>query len=238
MRYVAMLLVLFFSLDAMGEHLALFTEEYPPFNMSGKDGKAIGVSTEIVRELLNEDHLDFDIKVVPWKRAVLEAELVADTCVFSMSRTAERESKYQWVGPLVANEWAIFAKSGAPTYPSAIGDVKSSRIGSYTGDAIVEYLQSRDYHVDEAQSDDVNPNKLLNGRIDYWATGKLIGQYRLRQQKIDNIQPIFVFNKTDMYLACNGRTSPALIAHLNATLSDMRRHGAIDKIYARYGYSR
>jgi len=236
MRSLVFLVFFFVSANVMGQRLALVTEEYPPFNMSGTDGKATGVSTDIVHELMRAVHVDVTIEVVPWKRAILEAEKVPDTCVYSMSRTVEREAKYLWVGPLVFNEWAIFAKAGAAAYPSTIGEVKDSNIGSYAGDAIVDYLQSRDYRVDAAPNDDVNPHKLLNGRIDFWATGRLIGLYRLKQQNIDNIKPIFVFNKTEMYLACNRRSSPALIARLNAALADMRRRGELDKIYSRYAY--
>jgi polar amino acid transport system substrate-binding protein len=236
MRSLVALFFFLVSLDVMGQRLVLVTEEYPPFNMSGNDGNATGVSTDIVRQLMREARVDIKIEVVPWKRAIMEAAKVTDTCVYSMSRTAEREGKYLWIGPLVSNEWAIFARVGAPTYPSAIGEMKDSNIGSYAGDAIVDYLHARDYRVDVAQNDDVNPNKLLNGRIDYWATGKLIGLYRLKQQNIDSIKPIFVFNKTEMYLACNLRSSPALIARLNGALADMRRRGELDKIYTRYAY--
>lgn len=237
MRSLVFLVLLFVSANVVGQRLALVTEEYPPFNMSGADGKATGVSTDIVHELMLVAHVDVTIEVVPWKRAILEAEKVPDTCVYSMSRTAGREAKYLWVGPLVSNEWAIFAKAGAAAYPSALSEVKDRNIGSYAGDAIVDYLQSRDYRVDAAPNDDVNPNKLLNGRIDFWATGKLIGLYRLKQQNIDNIKPIFVFNKTEMYLACNRRSSPALIARLNAALADLRRRGELDRIYSRYAYA-
>jgi polar amino acid transport system substrate-binding protein len=237
MRSLVFLAFFFVSASVMGQRLALVTEEYPPFNMSGADGKATGVSTDIVQELMREAHVDIKIEVVPWKRAIMEAEKIPDTCVYSMSRTAEREEKYLWIGPLVSNEWAIFAKVGASAYPGTIGEVKDSNIGSYAGDAIVDYLQSRDYRVDAAPNDDVNPNKLLNGRIDFWATGKLIGLYRLKQQNIDNIKPIFVFNKTEMYLACNRQSSPALIARLNVALAAMRRRGELDRIYSRYAYA-
>jgi len=237
MRFLVASIVLVLSTNVMGQPLALVTEQYPPFNMSGTAGRAVGLSTEIILQLMQEAHVDFKIEVEPWKRAILEAEKVPDTCVYSMSRTAEREAKYFWVGPLVSNEWAIFAKVGALTYPSAIGEVKGGTIGSYAGDAIVDYLQARDYRVDVAQNDDVNPNKLLSGRIDYWATGRLIGLYRLKQQNIDNIKPIFVFNKTDMYLACNLRSAPALIARLRGTLAEMRRRGDVERIYSRYAYS-
>ncbi|HEX8957732.1 MAG TPA: transporter substrate-binding domain-containing protein [Burkholderiaceae bacterium] len=224
-------------LATAAEHLTLLTEEYPPFNMSDGNGGATGVSSEIVKVLMKDAQIEYSIAVVPWQRAVLRAHTVPGTCVFSMSRTPEREENYRWIGPLVANDWALFAKSGGKS-PKDIGEVKNASIGSYAGDAIVAYLQARGYRVDIAQNDDLNPHKLLAGHIDYWATGKLIGQYRLKQQNISGIEPVLVFNRTDMYLACHPDSSPELVARLNRVLGEMNRRGELERIYAHFGYSR
>lgn len=231
------LVMVCWSAIAFAEHLTLLTEEYPPFNMSGSDGQATGVSTDIVRTLMKNAHIDVTIDVVPWQRAVMLAHAKPNNCVFSMSRTPEREPNYQWVGPLVYNDWALFAKSGSARKPADIAEVKTTRIGSYIGDAIVDYLQSRGYQVDVAANDDLNPNKLLLGRIDYWATGKLIGQYRLKQQNISDVEPVLVFNRTEMYLACHPGSSPQLIDRLNKLLVELNKHGDVERIYAHYGYT-
>ncbi|HEX7642160.1 MAG TPA: transporter substrate-binding domain-containing protein [Burkholderiaceae bacterium] len=237
-RRLALLAALWLPcLAAAAEHLTLLTEEYPPFNMSDGNGGATGVSSDIVKVLMKEAQIGYSIALVPWQRAVIQAHTVPGTCVFSMSRTPEREPNYRWIGPLVANDWALFAKSGGKT-PKDIAEVKNASIGSYAGDAIVAYLQTRGYRVDIAQNDDLNPNKLLAGHIDYWATGKLIGQYRLKRQNIPGIEPVLVFNRTEMYLACHPGTSPELVERLNRLLGEMNRRGEIERIYARFGYSR
>lgn len=217
--------------------LVLATEEYPPYNMSSPQGSVTGVSTDIVKALLAEARIQYQLAIYPWARAIAMARTEPDTCVFSMSRTPEREPLYQWVGPLVQNDWALFALPASPV-PAQLTDAVKASIGSYQGDAIVPYLQGRGYKVDVAPSDDVNPQKLLHGRIDYWATGKLIGQYRLQQQHIDNIKPVLVFNRTEMYLACQRDIPQSLINQLNGTLAAMDKRGVISQIYSRYGYSR
>ncbi|MBV8124415.1 MAG: transporter substrate-binding domain-containing protein [Burkholderiaceae bacterium] len=217
--------------------ITLTTEEYPPYNMSSPQGQVTGVSTDIVKALLAEAGFHYQLAVYPWARAIAMARTDPDTCVFSMSRTPEREALYQWVGPLVQNDWALFALPDAPV-PAQLPDVVKATIGSYQGDAIVPYLQGRGYMVDVAPSDDVNPQKLLHGRIDFWATGKLIGQYRLQQQHIDNIKPVLIFNRTEMYLACQRDMPQNLINQLNDTLAAMDKRGVISTIYSRYGYTR
>lgn len=215
--------------------LVLATEEYPPYNMSGPNGTVTGISTDIVRALLDAAGYDYEISVYPWARAIALARTQVNTCVYSMSRTPEREALYKWIGPLVANDWTLFARSGA-SRPQALDEAMLMRIGSYQGDAIVAYLQTRGHLVDVAPSDDVNPKKLLAGRIDFWATGKLIGQYRLRQQGVEGVEPVLTFNHTEMYLACQVQLPDAQVTKLTQTLHALEKSGAIKRIYASYGY--
>lgn len=216
--------------------LVLATEEYPPYNMSGPTGTVTGISTDIVRALLDAAGYEYEIAVYPWARAIALARTQVNTCVYSMSRTPEREALYKWIGPLVSNDWTLFARSGA-SRPQTLDETMLMRIGSYQGDAIVAYLQTRGHLVDVAPGDDVNPKKLLAGRIDFWATGKLIGQYRLKQQGIENVEPVLTFNHTEMYLACQAQLPDAQVQKLTQALRTLEKSGVIKKIYASYGYT-
>lgn len=232
---LALQLLVLISTCSTAATLALVTEEYPPYNMSSTKGEISGISTDIVRELMKAAAYKYQINIYPWQRAILMARKQADTCVFSMSRTAERESQYKWIGPLLSNDWALFALK-ATKQPTTLTEVQTTRIGSYQGDAIVDYLQSRNFKVDVAPSDDVNPKKLLSGHIDYWATGKLIGAYILKKQEILNIEPVLTFNRTEMYLACNTGIADTEVTRLNLLLSELKAQGLIKRIYDLHGY--
>ena len=236
-RLIAVLAVFGGALaQANSFRLILATEEYPPYNMSGANGTVTGISTDIVRAMLDAAGYEYEIAVYPWARAIALARTQVNTCVYSMSRTPEREALYKWIGPLVANDWTLFARSGA-SRPQTLDEAMMMRIGSYQGDAIVAYLQTRGHQVDVAPSDDVNPKKLLAGRIDFWATGKLIGQYRLKQQGVENVEPVLTFNHTEMYLACQVQLPDAQVQKLTQVLRVLEKSGAIKKIYASYGYT-
>lgn len=218
------------------QRLILVTEEYPPYNMTDGAGKIVGVSTGIVSALMAEVGYAYDIQMVPWARAIVMASSHPDTCVFSMSRTPEREATYKWIGPLVYNDWTLFAREGTAK-PLRIEDVGKASIGTYQGDAIVAYLEARGFNLDVASSDDLNPKKLMHARIDYWATGRLIGEYRLRQQGIRGIVPVLNFNRTEMYLACHKSLPDDEVQRLNRALVGMHKRGQVGKIYAEYGYT-
>ena len=55
--------------------LVLATEEYPPYNMSGPNGTVTGISTDIVRAVLDAAGYDYEISVYPWARAIAPPKL-------------------------------------------------------------------------------------------------------------------------------------------------------------------
>jgi len=234
-RLAAALLALLLQAPALAaERLVLATEEYPPYNMSDAKGQVTGIATEIVKALLDAAGYEYEIAIYPWARAIALARNQLNTCVYSMSRTPEREALYKWVGPLLVNDWTLFARSGT-SRPGHLDELLNMRIGSYQGDAIVTWLQARGYHVDVAPTDEANPRKLLAGRIDFWATGRLIGLYRLKQAGITGIEPVLSFNRSEMYLACNRQLPDEQVRLLNTTLADLERRGTLKRIHAAHG---
>ncbi|MEN3275031.1 MAG: polar amino acid transport system substrate-binding protein [Massilia sp.] len=92
-------------------------------------------------------------------------------------------------------------------------DARPYRIGTYHGDARDGYLRSRGFRVDSAQNDLTNPRKLLLGRIDLWAAALRAGSPVLQQNGWDGrIVPVLVFNRLDVFLACN-RAVPDAAVH-------------------------
>lgn len=237
MSLLGLLLFVSCTVSAAGR-MRIVTEEYPPFNMADSSGKVVGVATDIVKALMAQAKLDYSIELLPWQRAISMARDLHDVCVYSMSRTVEREASYQWIGPLVENEWSLFARASDLQPPKTLDDLRGKRVGSYSGDAIVRYLQDRQIEVDVATTDNSNPRKLLIGRIDYWGTGKLIGQHILKQENIAGIVPVLTFNRTQMYLACNRATDQRLVNRLNQSLQTLDKNGSIERIYAAHGYHR
>jgi polar amino acid transport system substrate-binding protein len=217
--------------------LVLLTEEYPPFNMRDKDGQIIGLGTDIVRALMKQQGLDYTIEMAPWARAMNLARTRTDHCVFSMGRVREREKSYSWIGPIATNDWSLFAKMPTGRHPKSLEDIKGARIGSYYGDGGVAFLTRRGFRVDVAPRDEFNPRKLQLNRIDYWATGKWSGQYWLKTQGIDGIEPVLMIQKSEMYLACNLAMPATMVKALNAALAELRSNGELARINARYGYT-
>ena len=217
-----------------GPTLVITTEDGVPYTM--RDGtRVIGIGTDIVRDVMARSGIDYTIDVLPWKRAYTSALERADGCVYSTSRTPEREGQFKWIGPLGEVEWVLMARAdGAPALRS-LEDARAYRIGTYHGDARDQYLRERGFDVDPAPTDLVNPRKLLVKRIDLWAAS-LMPNGRLLEHMgyAGKIKPVLVFNRIRLYLACNRAVPDGLVARMNGALGAMRRDGTVRAIRQRY----
>jgi polar amino acid transport system substrate-binding protein len=214
--------------------LHLFTESSPPASM--KDGhQVIGSGTEKVREIMARTGTGYTIELLPWRRAFALTQRRADACLFSTTRTPDREHLFKWVGPTDHAEWVLLGRADRTFHLRTLEDARHLRIGTYNGDARDEYLRARGFHVDPAPQDLVNPRKLLLNRIDLWAASFRPGSPVLdRNGWRKKIVPVLSFNRVDVYLACNLAVPSALIDKMNAALEAMGRDGTVKRINAKY----
>jgi len=196
------------------------TEEYPPFNMT-QQGVVVGIATDLVRAIFEKAGIRQTIEVLPWNRAYNDAINTPNTCVYSTTETEERKPLFKWVGPIASNNWVLFARSDREIRVEKLEDVKNLTIGGYSGDAAALFLKQGGYKVDEAGRDQLNPAKLVNGRIDLWATGSELGPLLASEQGIKDIKPVFTFRETRMSLACNKNSDPAALEALRAALVEV-----------------
>ncbi len=229
-----MLALLPHTASADGVQLTLTTENYPPFNMQEESTqRVVGISTDIVRELMVRARIRYSIKFLPWQRAYNMALANEQTCVFSTTITNERLPLFKWVGPIVGNDWVFFARADSNLRINSLEDALSYTVGGYKGDAVAIYLEQQGFSLDLASHDHINPNKLEARRFELWASGNYLGPYLAGQAGVD-IQPLFTFRETHMGLACNVSVEDEVIEHLNAILEEMREEGTLEDLAVRY----
>ena len=234
-RFAAALLAA--SCAAHGETppaLYLATETTAPYSMREGD-RVIGIGTDMVREILSRSHVAYTIDVLPWKRAYTAALERNDGCVYSTTRTPEREPLFKWIGPIGEAEWVLMARADRKLNLHSLDDARPYRIGTYNGDARDVYLRERGFHVDPAPNDLINPRKLMIGRIDLWAASVRRSELTLARLGYgDKIVPALVFNRIRVYLACNRAVPDALVARMNGAVEAMERDGTTRTILRRY----
>jgi polar amino acid transport system substrate-binding protein len=214
--------------------LYLLTESSPPTSMrSGTE--VIGSGTEKVREIMARTGTGYTLDLLPWRRAFTVVQQRADSCLFSTSRTPEREDLFKWVGPTDEAEWVLLGRADRNFHLRTLDDARNLRIGTYNGDARDEYLRARGFQVDPAPVDLMNPRKLMLDRIDLWAASLRRGTTLARRNSWgEDIVPVLTFNRVGMYLACNRAVPTELIDRMNAALEGMGRDGTLQRIDRKY----
>ncbi|WP_242597150.1 substrate-binding periplasmic protein [Billgrantia sulfidoxydans] len=207
--------------EILGGTIAFNTEEYPPYNYQDDDGTITGSATELLRAALDDAELEADFRLLPWARALTEAQLRERHCVYSTTRTPERESLFTWVGPLVSSTWAAFVLDGAEIEADSLDDLADLRVGSFREDAVGQYAASQGVNIVVASAERENIGRLQAGLIDAWVTGEQTAQLLAEEAGL-SLRRLFAFNEVDLYLACHPSVPDQFIARLQAALDRAR----------------
>jgi polar amino acid transport system substrate-binding protein len=222
------ILALLSGLGARAETLRLVTEEVAPINMAGPGaGEVRGISTELLEKALTEIHLPYAISLHSWARAYDMALHGRDICVYSTSRTEEREPLFKWVGPIVKDRWVLFGRIDGPALTS-LEDARSHSIGGHYDSASTRYLKELGFQIDEVADFHSNMRRVAARRIDYAASGLLGGAYAIaHDQELADIVPVLAFKDIDLYLACNKSVPDKIVNRLNAVLQRLGEDGTV-----------
>ena len=94
------------------DNLTIMTEIYPPYNFKEK-GELKGISVDLmvlILKKLGSRQTRNNIKLWPWARGYREVLGKKNTCLFSTTRTIEREKHFKWVGPITSTTISILAR--------------------------------------------------------------------------------------------------------------------------------
>src|SRR5690554_4664643 len=239
---LVMLAVLGSAQAVADDRLYIYTENFPPYNMSS-NGRAFehsadmidGICTERAKAVMDQSGHDYRIKLRNWNYGYNRALSKANHGIYCTTYTEERAPLFKWVGPLAQNLWTVFAPPGSTFTMEKLEDAKGKTIGGYRNDVRSEYLLKRGYDVSVIDSDDLNPKRLVLGQIDLWIAERLAGPYLASQQDVEGLVPVFSFNDVDLYLAMSPDTPDEVIEELNEALEITKKDGIFDAIGTKYG---
>ena len=178
------------SVHALDE-MTMATSDWPPYEYV-QDGKNVGFATEVLEEVLTKLGYTLKIEIMPWKRATEMAKAGEMDAVYSASENAERaEFLYFPKTALHPSEYVFFirkADAGKLKFDS-LDDIKDHKVGVTRGYAYSdELLKKLDElkNSEEANSDDLNFEKLVGGRIEYFPAELLNGLFLIKKMGIQD----------------------------------------------------
>jgi polar amino acid transport system substrate-binding protein len=216
------------------EPLKLVSDENAPFASTDASGKAItGITFEMVQEAARRADIPIKTELNPWARAYWRAQNAADTCVYPVVRLPQRESLFQWIGPLSKNTWVLYAKADFSYPVDTLDDAKKYRVGGLLQDGPSTYLQAQGVNVELVGTNELNINKLAAGRIDLWATGYFRGKLVSNKASVP-IKQVFVIQEVDHYMACNLKVPEQSVKAMNKAVEAMWQDGWMKRINESY----
>lgn len=224
------------------DRLYIFTEKYPPYNdtVSGKafahgENDITGICSDMVKAALARLDYDYVMKMRAWSYAYNWVQERENHGLFCTARTDERESQFQWVGPLASIKWTLFAAPDSDISLNSLDDAKDLQIAGYKGDVMSDYLIDKGFNVLTAVSGDVNTRRLMLGQADLWVTDGLVGPLVAKEEHgITGLKPVLVFRETPMYLAFSNSTDPTIVTAFQRALDEARKAGELDRIENNY----
>ncbi|PSF09732.1 amino acid ABC transporter substrate-binding protein [Marinobacter fuscus] len=225
------------------EEFRIYTEQYPPYNMTTtgqlfahSEDEVTGVCTDIMKALLKRANLSYSIKLRDLSYGMNRSKNHSEHGVYCVSKTDERAPFFQWIGPISKIEWTLFAKPGSDMKLDSLDDARQYRIGGYKGDIMTGYLEDKGFDVSAISNNGLNARRLVQNQIDLWVTDGMAGPYLAADASdITGLTPVLVFKETPMYLAVNKDTNPEILRALNDALDELMEAGEIETITRSYG---
>lgn len=235
-----LMISLLYSVAIKAESIKVFTEQMPPYNFANGEGKVTGFCTDVVNEMFKRSNIKIDkkISIVPWARGYNFLENKQGVMLYSMTRSAEREGNFQWVGPLAKRTiWLWKLKSRKDINVTSLNDAKQYSVGGVYEFASSKYLKELGLKVEMVSSIDQNWRKLLMSRLDLVSALELEAAYSMQKlnRRFNELEKVAVVDdRYQYYLAINPLTDPSYAKKLQAALEQIKGDGTYDQLRLKY----
>jgi len=238
-----LVLFLFLTLPGLGQaaNWQVMTEELPPFNYTEQD-QVVGISSDLLVQMCKRAGVPVgrsDIQILPWARAYSNLQKDAQSVLFSMARTEEREKMFKWVGPIYQLEIGLIAAKKSAIRINSPEDLKKYRIGTVIDGAPEQLLVKQGMELaklDRLPNPENNVKKLEAGRIDLFSFNVPTALYLMKKQgmKLNDYEIVYSLKKAELYFAFSKDVPDATIKALQSALDALKKSGEYERTVARY----
>lgn len=216
--------------------LTVMTKNYPPYQYI-VDGRLRGPAVAIVQEIMRRLDIKAEIQMMPWGRAFRSLKRKPDHVLFSVTRTAQRERQFKWVGPLVSFNMSFYKMRGSKITLLKIEDAKQYRVGVGKQSPGHFYLMQHNFPtiiVDYIDRRFSLPRMLQAGRIDLWLTGDPTAVHMARMAGVNpaNLKQAMVVMTQELYIAFSRATPDEMVDRWQRVLNQIKFDGTYNSFMA------
>jgi polar amino acid transport system substrate-binding protein len=231
-RTVLFMVTLFTAPPVCAETLYISTEDYPPYNLRGADGKPTGVYLDQLKIIFERTGINYETTILPWARALALAETKPMHCVVAAARTHQREKLFKWVSPIHTDRNVLVALKDAQLTVDNLDDAKQYTVGTQRNDYTETLLESLKFpRIDLSADFDKTLAKLVAGRIDMMP----MSESALNNLPKSQFSEVIVLAHQSLGMACNKSVPDDLIKKMQDVLDDIIADGTQRSIYEKHG---
>lgn len=239
MKWMLQALLPLLSLAAHAGELRMLTDNHPPLHFQQGERMA-GFGVDVVEALAQRSGDRIQVQQRPMLRALRDASEDADTAVFTILRTAERETRYQWVGPLMQTETALYTRSSDDT---TVSDLRQTRGQIAVPRKWLVYSVLRQQGLDNlwgVDSPEIMMRLLQIGRVQYVVADTMsVGTFAAEQgMALEQLRYQIPLMQQDAYIAFSPKVDPAQVARWQQALEAMEQDGSLQQLKQRWNIDR
>ncbi|WP_024955721.1 substrate-binding periplasmic protein [Sulfurospirillum arcachonense] len=233
------------SIPSYAKELTIFAGKNAPFNFRHR-GAITGVTVQILESIFKDANLPFDQKKIvfdSWSAVFSQAIVTSDSLLITASRIPERESLFQWIGPVATVRLAIVAKKNTVKIKK-LDDLKNYNVASVKNTSAERAYVKKggDLSTFSRISTPKQGYRMLEyGRIDALICTDLPFVYSLikQGQNVDDYEIVYVIKNTKYYIAAHKDLSAKTMNILEDGLAKLKQKNSknisqYDTIMANY----
>ncbi|WP_415760196.1 substrate-binding periplasmic protein [Pseudomonas sp. LT1P18] len=236
MKRIAGCLLSFLTFTAVAADLNLLTDNHPPLHFQ-QGNQLVGFGVDVVQALAERTGDQVHLQQVPLLRALRVATTEPATGVFTVLRTVEREGLYQWVGPLMDVETALYSANTQQPVRSLQDVSTQGRIAVPRKWLAYDYLRKQGlnnlYGVE-------TPEQMMRlarlGRIEFVVADTLSIATLAREEGLAPSQLHYQMPlmKQGTYIAFSPQTDARQVARWQQALDEMNKDGRLEQLKQRW----
>ncbi|OHU93727.1 amino acid ABC transporter substrate-binding protein [Pseudoalteromonas byunsanensis] len=208
-------------------NLTIVTELSPP-NQTYDNGVVGGTSTELVKQIVEQAHLNANYYLYPWARAFKVASERKNTLIYSMAKTTLREQSFHWIGAVAKFELGFVTNNYRQDVKvESLEDAKKYRLAVQRGDIAAEQLEQYGFEYVLTADIERSYQLLVTNKVDLVLDDPRYIQPMAEALNLPKDHFRFLFSVPNLsvkgYLAANINTPDEVINKLRLAFEDVKR---------------
>ncbi len=238
------LLLLSFSLAIPAlakDKISFVTLDSAPYSYM-ENGQIKGPGPIIIKAICAKLNVDYEIKLLPWRRALITVSRGLAQAVFFLSENEQRKLWLDFSPPIFQTEYGIFECKTNPIKYKKIEDLKGKMLAAFTPSNALNELRIINEQLGgqieiDITAESLSPFRKLNVcRVDGIYANKDVGIATIQKENFNNIQYADTIKKLNYSIGFSkNHTPPVFVKEFNKHLTQMKKSGELAKILKEFG---